>query len=323
MIFYVKKNIRDLSNNNKYLKNAYQVANNLKVNFLKNISDEKFAKLKYKENTGLKLDLKEPTSYNEKLWWLKLNNRDPLMTICSDKAMVRNYVEERGLEKILTNCYGTYEDAEKIIFEKLPSKVFLKCTHGSGTNIIYDKSKPFNKREFVRKFNKSLKSNYYYQAREWNYKNIKPQIIIEEYLELNSNEGLVDYRFLCFDGKVKLIYADIETTASDGSHSPYAKRNVYTRNFEFIDVKVGREQFNSQLLEKPENLEEMIKYAEILSSPFIHCRVDFYNLEGKIYFGEITFYPGGATQKISPPHWDTKIADWIDLESEKIVRKEE
>jgi len=115
-----------------------------------------------------------------------------------------------------------------------------------------------------------------------------------------------------------MVLADIETAAEDGSHSPYAKRNVYDKEFNFLNIKIAREQFDVSLAKKPKNYETMIKYAEILSRPFPHCRVDLYNIDGKIYFGEITFYHGGACHNINPPEWDKKMGDWIDLNSEKI-----
>jgi len=159
------------------------------------------------------------------------------------------------------------------------------------------------------------------QSREWNYKNIKPRLIIEEVLEDKDNVSLIDYRFLCFEGKVKLIFVDTHTAAPDGSHNPDALRNVYDTNFNYLNIKVGREQFDEKSLSKPINFEKMIEYAEILSKPFAHCRVDLYNIEGKILFGEITFYPGGATQKISPHEWDIKMGAWININSKKIKRK--
>jgi len=303
------------------MKKVYLTSNKIKIKLSKNMSDEKFAKMKYKENTGQSLDFANPITYNEKLWWLKLNNRDPLLTTCSDKFEVRSYVEEKGLKHILTTIHGVYDDAKKVDFDKLPDKVFIKCTHGSGTNVIFDRTKSFNKEKFQKKFNYSLKQNYYLQSREWNYKNIKPRLVIEEILEDKDNTSLIDYRFLCFEGKVKLIFIDTHTAASDGSHNPNALRNVYDINFNYLDIKVGREQFDANLLSRPENFDKMIKYAEILSKPFPHCRVDLYNIKGEILFGEITFYPGGGTQKIRPFEWDIKLGSWINIKSNKIQMK--
>ncbi|SIQ22119.1 TupA-like ATPgrasp [Peribacillus simplex] len=321
MIFQIKSTLRKISNRNKSIKKLYLSANKIKVRAVSKISDERFAKMKYKENTGKKLNLENPVLFNEKLWWLKINNRDPLLTICSDKYKVREYIKKCGLEQILTNIYGVYNNADEIKFEELPDKVFIKCNHGSGTNIIYDRNTFFDEEKFKRNFNYALKQNYYLQSREWNYKNIKPKLIVEEVLESEDNSSLIDYRFLCFKGKVKLIFVDIDTTNPDGSHSADARRNIYDTNFNHLNVKVGREHFDQSLVSKPQNLDKMIEYAEILSKPFPHCRVDLYNIKGKIYFGEITFYHGGGSQNITPLEWDKKMGSWIDIESETVVKK--
>jgi hypothetical protein len=171
---------------------------------------------------------------------------------------------------------------------------------------------------FYKFFNRALSLNYFYQGREWNYKNIDPKIIIEKSL-VEPGSGLVDYRFLCFDGKVKMLFIDIETAALDGSHDPAARRNIYDRDFNIIDAEVGRKRFDPRKVSKPENYYEMVDIAETLSAEFAFCRVDLYNLEGKIYFGEITFYPGGCTQRISPNSLSLEMGAWIDLKSDKIL----
>jgi TupA-like ATPgrasp len=321
MIYKFKKKIRSISNSNKSIKKIYLMLNQIKVTALAKLSDEKFAKIKYKENTGKSLNLDNPITFNEKLWWLKINNRDPLLTICSDKVKVRDYVKECGLEHLLIKNYGVYNKAEDIEFDKLPDKVFLKCNHVSGINMIYDRNNEFNMKAFIDKFNSALTKNYYLQSREWNYKDIKPKIVAEEIIVDSKNNSLIDYRFLCFDGVVKMVFVDIETAAHDGSHNPYAKRNVYDRNFNYLDIKVSREKFSDELIDKPDNFEKMVEYAEILSNPFPFCRVDLYNIDGDIFFGEITFYPGGATQLVEPEEWERKMGSWINLTSKNIKRR--
>lgn len=318
MLFYFKNKIRNISHKNKLVNKLYILANLIKVNILKEIDDEKFAKLKYKENTGNNLNLVNPITFNEKLWWLKLNNRDPLLTKCSDKFQVREYVKEKGLEKILIPIYGVYSVAEDIPLESFPNKAFIKTNHGSGVNIIWDKKNPFDKEKFIKKFNLSLKTNYYLQSREWNYKNIEPKIIVEKVLVDSGTTGLIDYKFLCFDGKVKLVFSEVGIATNEGTHNPYSTRNVHDTNFNLLDLKVGRKNYDSILVDKPKNFSRMIEYAERLAEPFPHCRVDLYNINGVIYFGEITFYHGGGTQKIEPEEWNIKMGNWIDLKSSKI-----
>lgn len=321
MIYHIKRKIRKLSQNNKIIKKLYKKMNVLKVNSLANLSDEKFAKLKYYENTGRKLDLNNPKTFNEKLWWLKVYNRDSLQTYCSDKVTVREYVMEKGLGNILIPQIGVYDKAEDLEFDKFPAEVFIKTNHGSGRNLIWRRKENFDYENFFQEFNYSLNQNYYLQSREWNYKNIQPKIVVEEIIKDKKNKDLIDYRFLCFDGKVKLLFIDTETVAQDGTHSPHAKRNVYDTDFNLMNIKVSRDHFNTDLVSKPKNFVEMLKIAERLSEPFVFCRVDLYNVDGEIYFGEITFYPGGATQIVEPEFWEKKLGDWIDLNSIKIKKK--
>lgn len=317
-VYQLKKVLRTVSHRNRGMQWLYHVANRAKVSLLSLVSDEKFAQLRYAENTGMNLDLQHPRTYNEKLWWLKFNNRDPLLTVCSDKYLVRQYVADCGLAHILNECYGVYESVDEIDLERLPGRAFIKTTHGSGTNMLYTRNQGFDRSRFERVFRKALRENYYYQSREWNYKKVQPRVIVERVLE--QHPFLIDYRFMCFEGQVKLILVDIETAAEDGSHNPGARRNVYDTNFDLLDVRIGRDNFDPSLISKPDNLSEMIECAERLSSPFPHCRVDLYNVDGKVYFGEMTFYHGGGCQIITPMEWDLRLGSWIDLESPKIVR---
>lgn len=320
MIYNIKNKIRNLSHKNILVKKLYLLANKVKVSLLSGLSDEKFAKMKYKENTGKTLNLENPTTFNEKLWWLKLNNRDPLLTVCSDKYKVREYVEECGLEHTLTSLYGVYDNANDINFDELPERAFIKTNHGSGTNIIWDRNKPFNKDKFRKKFNKALKQNYYWQSREWNYKNIEPKIIVEEILEDKSGNLPTDYKFFCFNGEPKLLLVSENVCTNTGEHNDSDDRytNVYDMNFNLLELTIKFRNEKKSKIKRPFNFEEMIKYAEILSKPFPHCRIDLYNIDGKIYFGEITFYHGGACHNINPVKWDRQMGDWIDLNSDKI-----
>lgn len=320
MIYSIKNKVRNLSHENDFVKNLYLLANRIKVSILSNLSDEEFVKMKHKENTGKTLCLESPKTFNEKLSWLKLNNRDPLLTKCSDKVKVREYVIECGLQHILNEVYGVYDNANDIEFDKIPDKAFIKTSHGSGTNRLWERNRPFDEKKLIKEFNLSLKQNYYFQSREWNYKNIEPKIIIEKVLEDKENKSLIDYRFLCFDGVVKLIFVDIETAAGDGSHNPNAKRNVYDKNLNYLNIKVKRDPFDNTKFIKPKNFDRMIEYAERLSEPFPFCRVDLYNINGDIYFGEITFYPGGCTQLFEPEIWEQQVGDWVDIDSKKVFK---
>lgn len=315
----IKNKVKSFSSKSPILSKGYRILVKLKSNMLTMLSDEQFAKIKHYDYTGRMLNLNIPQGFNEKLWWLKINNRDPLLTRCTDKVEVRNYVAEKGYKNILVNTYGVYDDPSEIDFDTLPEKAFIKTNHGSGTNILWDRHKPFDKKQFINNFKVSLNKNYYMNLREWNYKDIKPQIIIEEVLVDLDNVSLIDYRFFCFDGKCKLVFVDTETVSADGTHSPHAKRNIYDTDFNLLNVKATREHFDDHLVKKPNNFEEMIKIAEDLAKPFVFSRIDLYNIRGKIYFGEITFYPGSGNQILEPEEWEQKLGSWIDLDSDKII----
>lgn len=309
----IKSQFKALSHKYSLVNDTYLALNNFKRLLLKGVNDETFAKIIYKEATGKNLNLETPTTFNEKLWWLKFNYRHPLMTQCSDKVRVRDYIKDIGLEHILTEIEGVYSKAEDIPFSSLEGKFFIKCNHVSGTNAVYDSNNPqqFNYPKFKEEFNNALSKNYYYQSREWNYKNIEPKIIVERFIEAESD--LLDYRFFCFNGEVKLIFVDIETASKDGKHNPNAKRNIYNRDFILQDFTVGRKNFSSDLVQKPTNLNTMIEVAETIAKPFPFCRIDLYNLDGDIKFGEVTFYPGGSTQQFSSEEVDRMVASWLEL----------
>lgn len=313
MYHILKNNFRSFTHSSQLVHSVYAQLNRIKTQAFSILDDETFARIKYWEATGERLNLDNPKTFNEKLWWLKINYRTPLMTECSDKVQVRNYIQRIGLGYILNDIQGVYDKAEDIPFRCLTGKSFIKCNHVSGTNAIYDANNPsvLNKKKFIQEFNRALSRNYFYQSREWNYKNIEPKIIVEKFIETQAD--LLDFRFLCFNGEVKLIFVDIDTASSDGKHNPKAKRNIYNKDFVLQKFIVGRENFNEDLVKKPINLNEMVKIAEKISNPFPFCRVDLYNNDGEIKFGEITFYPGGATQEFSDKEADLMVAEWLEL----------
>ena len=281
-------------------------------------SDEDFAVAMYREKTGKFLNLDNPTTFDEKLWYLKLNNRDPLLTICSDKYRVREYVEQCGLKSILNELYGVWDDARKVEFAALPSPCFLKCNHTSGTNIIFDRNKKFDGKDFVRTFNFMLKQNYYYASREWNYKGIETRIIAEKVLRDNEGNLPLDYKFMCFHGVPKIMYLSKNTCKEDGHHSGAGQMlNYYDMEFHLLDISGAGLQNIDEEMEKPSTWDEMKQYAAILSKPFPFCRVDFYSIDGQVYFGEITFYPTGGCQNLQPEKWEIELGEWIDISGVK------
>lgn len=303
---------------NDWLAKIYNVKRTISRNKYNKLSDDEFAKLYYMKKRGKDLDLENPQTYDEKLWYLKIHNQDPLLTKCTDKYLVRQYIKECGLEHILNDLYGVYDCFKNIEFENIPDKCILKCNHTSGVNAIFDREGEFDYRYQKNEFDFFMKRNNYWGYREWNYKNIEPKIICEKLLTQPGKTCLDDYKFMCFGGKVRLVFGEVGICAPDGSHNTDSKRNVYNRDFELIEgVKFTRENFNPAELPKPLNYEKMVEYAEILAQPFIHCRVDLYNIEGKIYFGELTFYHQSGINRIEPEQLAYEVGSWIDLKSIK------
>lgn len=285
------------------------------------MNNKKFAEKTYKKITGKKLDINNPKTYDEKLWWLKYNYHNPLMTMCVDKYWVREYVKMCGYENILNDCYGVYKNAKDIDFSKFKEdKIFIKCNHRSGSNILYDKNKPFNIKKFRKEFNRYLKSNYYYLSREWPYKNVEPLIICEKVLTTDEKSGLVDYRMFCFNGKLKYVMLDVDVCAEDGRHAENSKINVYDRDFNLLEnYKFNIPNFNKARVKKPDNYDKMIEIAEKLSKPFPQARIDLYNISGKIIFGEITFFHrGGINPAITPVRFEEEIGKSINIDNLQI-----
>lgn len=319
MISKIKNKLHEATEYSKLISALYSYAHDIKVRSRMHLDDVTFAKRFYRSRTGRNLNLEEPKTFDEKQWWMKIHYRHPLMTICADKYRVREYVHECGLENILNKLYGVYETVDEIDYDKLPNEFILKTNHGCGGNFICTDQQQFPKNKTAEILNKKLNENYYYQSREWPYKNIKPCIIAEKLLKNDNGEPLVDYRFLCFHGKCKCIFIDIDTCAEDGRHKLNAKRNVYDGNMNLLNVKVSRENFDPLLITKPADFEEMRTYAEKLSEPFPFCRVDFYYINNKIYFGEMTFYHAGSSSIITPTEFENKLGEWIKLPEDEYV----
>lgn len=286
------------------------------------LGDIKYARWFYHLYTGKNLNLENPQSFDEKLWWLKLNNRDPLLTRCSDKYAVREYIKECGYESILVPQFDLFDSAEQVDFSKYTEEVVVKCTHNSGGHIFYSPNEPIDKKrirtkimllDFILHRNPSVLSG------EWNYQNIEPRIIVEKVIRDQNGRLPLDYKFMCFDGEPKLLFLDLGLINDDSTYNHYYPRNIYNMEFELLPVFESRPNA-PYVVEKPDNFELMVEIAKKLSSPFPMCRVDLYNVDGKVYFGEITFYHGSGCNNIQPEEWAFKMGEWINLNSDKIVR---
>lgn len=272
------------------------------------IPDAYFLKIPYKIRTGKKLDLKNPISFNEKIQWLKINNRNPKYTNMVDKYEVRNYISNTIGEEYLNPLLGVWDKFEDINFEDLPNQFVLKCTHDSGRLIICTDKSKFNIAEAKKKINNSLKENYYYSGREWPYKNVKPRIICEKYMEQDNGEELRDYRFFCFNGEPKFIAVDFSITNKKNT-----RRNLYDLNWNLMDGEISYPKELSLQVEKPDKLDLMIALSRKVSSDIPHARVDFYYIKQKIIFGEITFFHQSGMGKIRPKEFEEQMGNWLKL----------
>ena len=273
------------------------------------LPDREYLEKKFYAMLGYSLDLTNPQTFNEKLQWLKLYDRKPDYTMMVDKYKVREYIKEKLGEEYLIPLLGVWDNAEDINFDKLPNRFVLKCNHNSGLGmyICKDKSKLTEKQiKVIRKnLTKGLQQDYYLTGREWPYKDVPRKIIAEKYMEDETGQ-LRDYKFYCFNGEPKIIMInsdrEIEKTKAD----------YFDMDFNWIDLKWG---YEHALVKpsKPINFEKMKELAVVLSKNIPELRVDFYEVNNKIYFGELTFFDGSGFDKIEPEEWDEKLGDWIIL----------
>lgn len=245
------------------------------------------------------LNLKNPSSFNEKLNLKKLKDRNPLLTLTADKYLVREFVSSRVSEDILIPLLFETFNPEEIPFDKLSKNYIIKANHGSGTNIIIRQGEEVDKNEIILKCKDWLEKPYGHRNFEWGYKNIKRRIIIEELLQDEDGKVPVDYKFYLFQGKCKLIHVDFERYGESRS------RSLFSTSWEFLDVQY--EYPIGHYIKPPKNLERMIEIAEKLAYKLDFVRVDLYDHQGSIYFGEMTHYPGNGMEKFTPQSFDFEL----------------
>lgn len=277
----------------------------------KKMSDSFYLKIYYKTMTNRDLDINNPKTFNEKLQWLKLYDRNPLYTTLVDKYAVREYIKEKiGEEYLIPLLGGPWKCVDEITFDTLPNQFVLKTTHDSGGVVICNDKKNFDYDAAKRKLQKSLKSNFYYSGREWPYKNVPPQIIAEQFLDNGNNRELIDYKFMCFNGRVRCTFV------CEDRHEEL-KITFYDSQWQMMSVERVTHPRNNVKIEKPVNYEKMVQLAEHLAKDIAFLRVDFYEVQGKIYFGELTFYPASGFEGFNPPEWDRILGDWLVLPEKK------
>lgn len=296
---------------NKYLDKIF--VNQAKVNYLLNdqLTDEKIRKIAvsiFEEKLGYTPDLDNPKTMNEKIFWIKLNYHNPLVTTCCDKFAVKDYVNEKLGEGYVVPTIASWDNADDIDFGILPEKFAMKVNWSSGYNIIVKDKSKLNTAEAVEKikFWMEPRQNSYFQAFNWGYKNMKPVVYAEEYMEQLDGQ-LYDYKFYCCNGKVKFLFI-----ATDRQKAGKLTYTFFDTDFNQLPFTYGGRK-NADNLVKPKFFDEMIRCAEILAEPFPFVRVDFYETGDKIYIGEMTFYSGGGILPFEPEEWDYKLGEYIKL----------
>lgn len=270
--------------------------------------DATFIKMMWKLNMNYPLNLKNPKTFSEKLQWMKLYDRKSEYTLMVDKYAVKKYVADIIGEEYIIPTLGVWDRVEDIEWDKLPNKFVLKCTHDSGGLVICRDKQNLDKKVSSEKLRFSLNRDYYMSNREWPYKNVPRRIIAEKYIEPTPElNDLPDYKFFCFNGEPKFCQVIsgrqtrmcIDFFDREWKHQPFHE----PKEFPFATTK----------LEKPKNYDIMLNLASKLAFNKSFSRIDFYDIDGKIYFGEITFYPTSGIGGFEPEEWDYTFGEWITL----------
>lgn len=298
----------------KYITNPAKLVIRMGRNsFLKKMSDEKYLKLFFKERFGYALDLENPKTFNEKLQWLKLYDRKPIYSTMVDKYEVKKYVADAIGEEYIIPTLGVWDNFDEIDFDALPEQFVLKCTHDSGGLIICRDKNSLDKDAAKEKIDRCLKRNYYWHGREWPYKNVRPRIIAEKYMEDSATQELRDYKFFCFSGEMKVMFIASERY----NEKTETRFDFFDRQFQHLDFRNGHPNADIPPA-KPEKFEEMCVLAEKLARDIPLLRVDFYEVNGEIYFGELTFSHWSGMMPFEPKKWDEKLGDWIKLPDKQV-----
>lgn len=278
--------------------------------FFRWMDDERYLKMVSRFDSGARIDLNNPRTFTEKINWLKLHDHQERYTEMVDKLLAKEYVGKLIGEEYIIPTLGVWENADNIQPDTLPSKFVLKCNHDSGSVVICRDKGSFDFSAAKRKLNKHLKKDAFSWGREWPYKNISRKVFAEELLECadNPEADVLDYKFFCFGGKPIYCQVISERTTSEKidffdlewNHQPFIGLTSATKN-------------SDQLIPRPESFDKMVKLAKVLSCGMAFCRVDFYNIDGKLYFGEITLYPNAGFGVFLPSEWNERLGDLIDL----------
>lgn len=278
------------------------------------MKDEKYLRLKYRIYYGKKLNLEKPETFNEKIQWLKLYNRNPQYARMVDKADVKDYIADIIGEDKIIPTYGIWESFSDIDFDSLPEQFVLKCTHDSSSVVICRNKSEFDIEKAWERINRGLTKDFYSAGREWAYKKIKPRIIAEKYMTDSGDDSsseLRDYKFFCFNGTVRCLKVDFDRFVKH-------RANYYDIQGSFLPFEeVVCPSGPDKEIILPPNLDEMVLIAQKLADGIPFVRVDLYNVDGKIYFGEMTFYPASGFGFFNPNEWDYTLGSWLTLPNVK------
>ncbi len=270
------------------------------------MSDPLYLKMRYYAHFGKKLDLCNPRTFNEKMQWLKLYDRRPEYVVMVDKWAVKDYVAKKIGKDYIIPTLGVWDKFEDIDFALLPDRFVLKCTHDSGSIVICTDKQKFDWSQAGKRLKQSLQTNFFYNGREWPYKNVKPRIIAEKYMVDESGTELKDYKILNFNGKPRLI--DVDYNRFTGH-----MRNLYTTDWKYIDASIEYPNDPEHQIKRPEQLSQMLELAGYLSEGVPFLRTDFYVINDKIYFGEFTFFHESGMGKFTPENLNEEMGKWIRL----------
>ena len=279
-----------------------------KLGLTDGISDRRLLEMKYRASMGGELDLDTPSTFNEKLQWLKLYDRKPEYTVMVDKYRVRDYIADTIGSEYLIPLVGVWDSADEIDFDALPNQFAMKCNHNSGLGmcICKDKSK-LDVVQVKKELRKGLQEDYYLTGREWPYKDVPRKIIAEQFMKSDAG-GLTDYKLHCFNGEPKLILVCKDRFTETG-----LTEDFFSENWEHLDIRRPKHPNASQPIPQPEELPQMLELARKLSKDIPFLRVDFYIIEHKIYFSELTFFPASGFEKFVPEKWDETLGSWLTL----------
>lgn len=274
------------------------------------LPDKLFIRWQYRLYIGRSVNLKNPKAFNEKIQWLKLYNKKKIFITLVDKFEVRDFIKKKIGEQYLIPLIGVWDTYDEIDLNALPEQFVMKCTHDSGGLVICKNKSLLDHLKMEEKIKACLAKNYFWVGREWPYKHVKPRIIVEKYMAdkidgVNS-ESLLDYKFMCFHGKVRCIF-----TCTD--RDTQLKVTFFTRNWSKLPFERHYPRDEKEI-KPPVNLKKMIELSEKICEEIAFARIDFYEISGEIYFGEITLYPGCGLEEFSPPKWDYVLGSWLNLE---------